>query len=116
MACGTLGVITILDLTDGSLGILFSIGFVLAAVSAPVGVEMRALLPTGVLPPVLLVGALAVVAVVNADALVVTGLSPDVGAFGRLVAAVVDHGVVLVVGHVLALVAIVTRVVTAQDR
>jgi hypothetical protein len=116
LACVSLALVTLLDLTDGRLGILFSVGFVLAAVSAPMGVEMRGLLPTGVLPPLLMVGALTAVAVVNADALVVTGLSPDVGAFGRLVAAVIDHGVVLVIGHGLALVAIVARIVTAGDR
>ncbi|TXL61491.1 DUF6542 domain-containing protein [Aeromicrobium terrae] len=114
MACATLGVVTVLDLLDGRLGIVFSIGFVLAAVTAPVSVESRGLLPTGVLPPVLLVGALMLVAVVNSDALVVDGLSPDVGAFGRLVASVVDHGIVLVVGHGLALAAIVARIVTAE--
>jgi hypothetical protein len=43
---------------------------------------------------------------------VVEGLSPDVGAFGRLVASVVDHGIVLVIGHGLALGAIVARIVT----
>ena len=101
-----------LDLLDGRLGIVYSVGFVLVVATLPLAVDVRALFPTGVLPPVLLVVSLAVVALLAGDAIVVAGMPPDVGWFGRTLAAVIDHGVTLVVGHALALVVIVLRIVT----
>ena len=116
VACFGLASVTALDLTDGRLGFLFSLGFVLAVVTAPLSVDVRSLLPTGVMPPVLLIGALWAVAVFAPDAIVVRGLPADAGAFARMLAAVVDHGVTLVIGHVLALAGIVVRVATAPSR
>ena len=111
-----LAAVTALDLADGRLGFLFSLGFVLAVLTAPLSVDIRSLLPTGVMPPVLLIGALWVVALFVPDAIVVQGLPADAGAFARTLAAVVDHGVTLVVGHVLALAGIVVRVATAPSQ
>ena len=116
MASFSLGVVTALDLADGRLGILFSVGFVLAVVTAPMSVDPRSLLTTGVMPPVLLIGALSIVAMFFPDAIVVDGLPGDAGTLARAIAAVVDHGITLVVGHVLALAGIVVRVATAPSR
>lgn len=116
LACGSLAAVTALDLTDGRLGFLFSLGFVLAVATAPLSVDVRSLLPTGVLPPALLIGALVVVAVVAPDAIVVDGLPSDAGSLARALAAVIDHGVTLVVGHVLALAGIGIRVALAPTR
>ena len=116
MACVSLGAVTALDLADGRLGLLFSIGFVLAVVTAPLSVDARSLLTTGVMPPVLLIGSLSVVALFFPDTIVVDGLPADAGALARTIAAVVDHGITLVVGHVLALAGIVVRVATAPSR
>jgi hypothetical protein len=113
MACVSLGAVTALDLADGRLGLLFSVGFVLAVVTAPWSVDVRSLLTTGVMPPVLLIGALWIVALFFPDAIVVDGLHHDAGAMARTLAAVIDHGVTLVVGHVLALAGIVVRVAAA---
>lgn len=113
LACVSLGAVTALDLTDGRLGFLFSLGFVLAVGTAPLSVHVRSLLTTGVMPPVLLIGALLVVAIAAPEAIVVDGLPADSGAFARTVAAVIDHGITLVVGHVLALAGIGVRVATA---
>ena len=110
LASGSLAAITALDLLDGRLGFLFSLGFVLAVVTAPLSVGVRSLLTTGVLPPILLIVALAAVAVLAPDAIVVDGLPANAGAFGRTLAAVIDHGITLVVGHALALGAIGVRV------
>jgi uncharacterized protein DUF6542 len=116
LACGALAAVTALDLADGRLGFLFSLGFVLAVATAPLSVDIRSLLATGVMPPVLLIGALVVVAVVAPDAIVVDGLPADAGSFARALAAVIDHGITLVVGHVLALAGIGVRVALAPTR
>ena len=86
----------------------------LAVVTAPLSVDVRSLLTTGVMPPVLLIGSLFAVALFFPDAIVVDGLPADAGALARTIAAVIDHGITLVVGHVLALVGIVVRVATAR--
>jgi len=113
LAVVSLAAVTALDLLDGHLGFLFSLGFVLAVVTAPLSVDVRALLATGVMPPVLLIVALWAVAMFAPDSIVVDGLPTDAGTVARTIAAVIDHGITLVVGHVLALAAIVARVVTA---
>ncbi len=113
--CASLAAVTAIDLADGRLGFLFSLGFVLAVVTAPLSVDVRSLLTAGVMPPVLLIGALWVVALFFPDAIVVDGLPADAGAFARTIAAVVDHGITLVVGHVLALAVICVRVATAPN-
>jgi hypothetical protein len=115
-ACVAMVVITGIDVADGRLGLLFSVGFVLVAVTAPLSVDVRSLFPTGVLPPALLIGALAVVAAVWPDAIHVEGLSADAGVVGRLLASIVDLGLTLVVGHALALAVIAARVLTAPTR
>jgi hypothetical protein len=116
VACVGLAAVTAIDLADGRLGFLFSLGFVLAVVTAPLSVNVRSLLPTGVMPPVLLIGALLAVALFFPDAIVVKGLPAHAGALARTLAAVIDHGITLVVGHVLALAGIVVRVATAPTR
>ena len=113
LAVLALAVVTGLDLLDGRLGFLFSLGFVLVVLTAPFSVDARSLLPTGVMPPVLLIVALWVVALVAPQAIAIDGLPTDAGTLARTLAAVIDHGITLVVGHVLALAAIVARVVTA---
>lgn len=113
LACVSLAGVTALDLTDGRLGFLFSLGFVLAVATAPLGVDVRSLLPTGVMPPVLLIVALGLVAMFAPQAIVVDGLADDIGVFGRTLTAVIDHGVTLVVGHGIALATIGVRVATA---
>ena len=115
-ACFALGAITAVDLTDGRLGILFSLGFVLVVVTAPWSVDVRSLLTTGVMPPVLLIATLLAVSLHFPHAIVIEGLPADAGVLARTIAAVVDHGVTLVVGHVLALVGIAVRVATAPTR
>jgi len=113
LACLSLAAVTALDLADGRLGFLFSLGFVLAVITAPLCVDVRSLLITGVMPPVLLIGSLWAIALFFPDAIVVDGLSADAGALTRTIAGVIDHGITLVVGHALAMVGIVARVATA---
>ena len=116
MACVSLAAVIALDLTDGRLGFLFSLGFVLAVVTAPLSVDVRSLLTTGVMPPVLLIGSLFTVALFFPEAIVVDGMPADAGALARTIAAVIDHGITLVIGHVVALAGIVVRVAMAPSR
>ncbi len=112
LSCLALAVVTGLDLLDGRLGVLFSVGFVLVSATMPLAVDVRQLLPSGVLPPVLLVVSIGVVCLVAPDAVVVDGMPGDVGWAGRTLAGTVDRGVTLLIGHGLALVAVVTRILT----
>ena len=104
-----LGVVTWLDLTDGSLGPAFSVGFVLTVLTAPMAVARGSLVTTGALPPLLLIATLWVVVLISPDAVTTQGLAADAGAFARTMAATLDHGMALVIGHSLALAAIFTR-------
>lgn len=115
-ACLSMAVIVALDLSDGQLGPLFSVGFVLIAVTVPLSVDLRSLFPAGVLPPALLIGSLLLICVVNSSAVHVDGLSADASTMGRVIAAVIDRGLTLVIGHGLALAVIALRIVTAPSR
>lgn len=111
-----LALVTALDLIDGTLGLAFSVAFVLVSVSAATAVDHRGLFTAGVLPPALMVGALLVVAFVAPEAIVVANLPDSAGIFGRTLAGTIAHGVPLLVGHALALAAIVARVVSFPHR
>lgn len=104
-----LGVVAWLDLTDGSLGPAFSVGFVLTALTAPMAVARGSLVTTGALPPLLLIVTLWVVVLISPDAVTTQGLAADAGAFARTMAATLDQGMALVIGHSLALGAIFVR-------
>ncbi len=113
LACAALAAIAGLDVvTDGHLGAAFSVGFVLVVLTLPLAIDVRSLLAAGVLPPVLLVLTVAVVAYVSPGAVEVEGLPDGTGWFGRTLTAVVDRGITLGVGHALAIVAVVARIVT----
>ncbi|KQY58567.1 hypothetical protein ASD11_02590 [Aeromicrobium sp. Root495] len=114
-ACAVMGAITALDLLDGALGAPFSVGFVLVVLTAPLAVETGSLFPMGLMPPILLVVALVVVAVLAPQAIAPDGMPADTGRAGRVLAGTIDHGVTLVVGHVLALLAIGLRFMTDRD-
>ncbi len=101
-----------LDLADGRLGFLFSLGFVLIVVTVAMAVDLESLFQAGVFPPALLIGALAVVSMLWSDAIQVQGLADDAGFIGRLIASTIDHGKTLVVGHGLALGIIALRIIT----
>lgn len=98
-----------LDLLDDHLGAAFTVGFILIVVTAPMAVELRSVVITGVLPPVLLIIALFTVVLIAPSSVPTDGVSHDAGTLSRTLAAVLDHGLTLVIGHGLALGAIVLR-------
>lgn len=109
--------LTGLDLVDnGKLGFVFSLAFVLIVVTVALAVDLDSLFHAGVLPPMLLIGALGVVALLWPDAIQVNGMADDAGFVARLIAATIDHGKTLVVGHGLALGLIALRIMSAPDR
>jgi hypothetical protein len=114
MAFVAMAAIVWLDLTDGTLGPAFTVGFILVALTAPMAVDLRSIVTTGALPPPLLILTLFGVALVEPSAIEVAGLAPDAGIFTRTIATTLDHGVALVIGHALALTMIVVRNVWAS--
>jgi hypothetical protein len=115
-ACLAMAAIVLIDLADGRLDLLYSVGFVLIVITAPLSVDVRALFPTGVLPPVLLIVSLLLVCLFEPSAIQVDGMADDAGPVARLIAATIDHGMTLVVGHGLALVIIALRIISAPER
>jgi hypothetical protein len=90
------------------------VGFILAVVTAPMAVDLRSIVTTGVLPPPLLILTLFGVSLIEPGAVEVPGLAADAGAITRTIATTLDHGVTLVIGHALALTMIVLRNVWAS--
>jgi hypothetical protein len=115
-ACAAMAVVTLLDRSDGRLGFLFSLGFVLIVITVAMSVDTDSLFEAGVLPPALLIGTMAIVSVLWPDVIQVHGLSANAGVIGRLIAGVIDRGATLIVGHGLALGIIALRILTAPGR
>ncbi len=105
-----------LEIADGQLGFLFSLGFVLIVITVAMGVDLESLFHAGVFPPILLIGSLAIVAMFWPGAIQVNGMAEEAGFITRLIASTIDHGKTLVIGHGLALVLIALRIMTAPDR
>jgi hypothetical protein len=114
MAFVAMAAIVWLDLTDGKLGSAFAVGFVLIALTAPLAVDLRSIVSTGVLPPVLLILTLFGVVLMEPAAIDPPGLAAEAGTFTRTIATTLDHGLTLVIGHTLALTMIVVRNVWAS--
>ena len=114
MAFVAMAAIVWLDLTDGKLGAAFAVGFVLISLTAPVAVDLRSVVTTGVLPPVLLILTLFSVVLIEPGAIEAPGLAADAGSVTRTIATTLDHGLTLVIGHALALTMIAVRNVWAS--
>ncbi len=116
VVCAVLGLaaVTSLDLIDGQLGVAFSVGFVLVVLSAATAVQERGFFTVGVLPPVLLVGAMLAIAWAAPTAIEIPKLPDTAGVFGLTLTATIAHGVPLLIGHALALGVIVARILSAR--
>src|SRR5437773_772516 len=115
-ACVAMVALLCLDLMDGRLGLLYSVGFVLIVVTVPLAVDVRSLLPAGVLPPALLIGSLLVVCLVDPTAIQTGALADDTSRFARMIAGTIDHGMTLVIGHVAAMGIIALRILSDPER
>ena len=101
--------VIVLDLVDGRIGFLFSLGFTLTVLTLPLAINRRDLLPAIILPPVLLLVSLLAVCILRPESISVDGMADDPGLIGRYIASIVDHGLTLAVGHALAIAVIVWR-------
>ena len=110
VAAGAMIAVSVLDVLNGRIEFAFSLGFVLVVLTIAIAVDKAHLFTAGVLPPVLLLVSLATLCVLASDSVAVDGVSREAGLMTRYIAAVVDHGLTLVVGHGLALAAIVWRI------
>ncbi|EFQ82754.1 hypothetical protein HMPREF0063_11963 [Aeromicrobium marinum DSM 15272] len=115
LACVALGLVLVADLLDGRLGWMYSAGFIGVSLAVALGVRHRSLFAAGLLPAGLMLGSLAVVAVVAGDAIVVPGLADTTGAPGRWLAAVIDRGVTLIAGSAAAVAVILVRLRTDPE-
>jgi hypothetical protein len=107
-ACLAMTAIVLLDLVDGGLDLLYSVGFVLIVVTVPLAVGVR--------PPVLLIVSLLLVCLFDPSAIRVEGMSAGAGTLARLIAATLDHGLTLAIGQVLALAVITLRILGDPQR
>ena len=117
LACTAMAAVTILDvMADGRLGLLFSVAFILIAVTTPLSVDVRSLFAPGILPPLLMIGSILAVAIFHPSAITSDGLTASAGTMQRLIAGIIDQATALVVGHLLALAVIALRITTDPER
>lgn len=110
-----LSAITALDLIDGQIGLPFAIGYLLVVTTAPLAVQTRGLYTFVIMPPVLLLGALIVIAWLAPAALVVPDLPETAGVFGHAISATVQLGGILLLGQGLAITTALLRLWSAQN-
>lgn len=116
LACTAMAATAILDIVvDGKLGTLFSVGFILVSITAPLSVDIRALFAPGILPTLLMVGSIAVFAIIAPSTIPAEGLAASADTVQRLIAGIIDQATALVVGQLLALGVIGLRIITAAD-
>jgi hypothetical protein len=104
-----------LALTD-HLGVFFGICFVLASLTAALLVRSDGFFTVGVLPPLLMFGILAAVAVADSSAIDAPGLADEAGLLQRVIAGVVSQAPALVIGHGVALGVVGLRIHAALGR
>ena len=116
-ACTAMAAVSVLDVIgDGKLGLLFSIGFILIAVTTPLSVDVRSLFAPGILPPLLMIASMLAFAIFHPSAIPADGLASDAGTMQRFLAGIIDQATALVVGHLLALGVIALRIITDPDK
>ena len=100
LASVAMTLVAILDvIPDGRLGSLFSVGFILIAVTTPLAVDVRSLFAP-VLP----------------DSIQAKGLAASDGVMQRVIAGIINNATALVVGHLFALAVIALRIVTDPNK
>lgn len=112
---GMSGAATLQLLLTEQLGVFFGICFVLASLTAALTVRSDGFFTVGVLPPLLLVGALTVIATIQPSAIDAPGLADDAGLLQRVIAGIVSQAGPLVIGHGLAIGVLAVRICTAPD-
>lgn len=116
LACTAMAGVAALDIAgDGKIGLLFSVGFVLIAITTPLSVNRCSLFGPGILPPLLMLTSVVVFAAALPSALPSDGIPASAGVLQRTLAGIVDQATALIVGHLLALGAIGLRILSCPD-
>lgn len=111
-----LAAVVALDLDDGQLGVLFSVGFILIVVTAALAVDRSGLFMAGFLPPSLMIGAIVAVATFSETALVRDGTPHSESTSAQVLAGLIYFSGSLIIGHGLALAAIGMRNMTIRAK
>lgn len=116
LACLAMAIVSALDLVgDGRLGLLFSVGFVLIAVTTPLSTKPRPLFGPGILPTLLMIVSIGIFALLLPSAIQSEGLAATDGAAAHFIAGVIGHANALVIGQLLAVAVIWFRVTTTPN-
>jgi hypothetical protein len=104
--------VVLLDLlVFDDLTLLFDVAFVLVCTAAALAVRPRDFFVVGVLPPLLMAGTIAVLAMLSRDAVA----DPDDGFFQTLVSGLAHHAGALVAGYALTLLVLALRQVALRN-
>ena len=110
-----LAAIAALDLIDGHIGFPFAVGYLLVVTTAPLAVQTRGLYTIVLMPPVLMLGAMLVVASLVPSALEIESLPESTGVIGHAVSATAQRGGILLAGQALAITTVLLRLWSAQN-
>jgi hypothetical protein len=99
-----------------AVGMIVGVVLVLASITVALTIRASDLFTAGVLPPLLLVAALGVVAVVHPAGINVSRLQPDAGVAQTVIAGFVALARWLVAAHAVALVLVALRLRVSQAR
>jgi hypothetical protein len=116
MSAVTLGIVVSIDLLDNSIGAVFTVGFLLVVVTAPLAVTDRGLYVIALMPPVLMLLSMLAIASLNPEALVVENLPDTTGPIGHAISAMMQNGGVLMLGQALTIVAALLRRWNRQEK
>ncbi len=111
-----LGAALVEILVADAIGVLFGAALVVVSVGAALTVRPRNLFTAGVLPPLLLVGLLTSIAVLQPDGIQVARMDASAGVAQRVIAGFVHLAGALVVAHATALLVVALRGRTARLR
>lgn len=116
LGCTSVGGFAALEIAlNHHLGITFGVVFVLVSIACALAADVHALFAPGVLPPLLMVGVMAVVAGLAPEAINVAGMATTASTMQRAIAGIIDHATALVIAHVLALSIVGLRIWSAPD-
>lgn len=114
LAVGTLTAVATLDLLDGSLGVVFGVGFALTVITVALWAEPSSLFTAGIAPPFLMLAAITLIAVAAPAAIDTSAGTGQAALLERILAGLINQAVALVAGHVGALILIWLRRLTAR--
>lgn len=114
LAVAALTAVAVLDLLDGSLGIVFGVGFALTVITVALWTEPSSLFIAGIAPPFLMLGAITLIAIAAPLAIDTSAGTGQAALLERILAGLLNQAIALVAGHVSALILIWLRRLTTR--